>query len=267
MGWRTVADVRDYSRATGAAYVVGVMLAERAPDETRVARPGLDRLALDARCGRSTVKRALDTLEGLGEIRELAAKVGRGNVNQYEVLVGPGLYGGVTYKAFKKGGQSGPVTEKGAHLGQKGAHLGGGGVGEKGAQGGPRTELPPTPEPKGTDTARPEVARLCELMAGLSNARTDPDGTRPEPKYTVTQAWLDEMRRLIDIDGRDPELIERAIRWVDRHPFWGSNVLAVPTLRKQFDKLYLQAKRESENGKGEHPASRRIRTLRETSQP
>lgn len=82
-------------------------------------------------------------------------------------------------------------------------------------------------------------------MADLSNERTDPDRSRPKPKYEVTQTWRDEMRRLLDIDGRSEEMVERAIRWVDAHPFWASNVLSVPKLREKFDQLLLQAQREA----------------------
>jgi len=61
------------------------------------------------------------------------------------------------------------------------------------------------------------------------------------------------MRRLIERDGRDPAEIEAAIRWVDKDPFWSSNVLSVPTLRKQYDRLRLRAGRRT--GGPERPAS------------
>jgi phage replication O-like protein O len=101
-----------------------------------------------------------------------------------------------------------------------------------------------TSKEKGKEITRPEVERLCQLMADLSNARTDPEGNRSSPKYTVTKTWRDEMRRLIDIDGRPPELIERAIRWVDQHDFWRKNILAVPKLREQFDRIFLEAQQQ-----------------------
>lgn len=62
------------------------------------------------------------------------------------------------------------------------------------------------------------------------------------------------MRRLIERDGRDPVEIEAAIRWVDKDPFWSSNVLSVPTLRKQYDRLRLRAARDTRGGP-ERPAS------------
>lgn len=63
------------------------------------------------------------------------------------------------------------------------------------------------------------------------------------------------MRRLIERDGRDPVEIEAAIRWVDKDPFWSSNVLSVPTLRRQYDRLRLRAARDTGGPGPERPAS------------
>lgn len=106
-----------------------------------------------------------------------------------------------------------------------------------------------TSKEKGKEKARPEVERLCQLMADLCNERTDPEGNRPKPKYTVTKTWRDECRRLLDIDGKSEAMVEAAMRWVHAHSFWKSNVLSVPKLREQFDRLELQA-REERSGKG-----------------
>lgn len=122
-----------------------------------------------------------------------------------------------------------------------------------------------TSKEKGKEKPRPEVEALCQLMADLSNARTDPEGNRPKPKYTVTKGGRDAMRRLIDIDGRSPELIERAMRWVDQHDFWRKNILSPEKLRKQFDTIYLEAQKKK-GGSGSSKADRvqsTIETLRQ----
>lgn len=111
MGWRNVANVRDYSRATGSAYTVAIMLAERAPDETRIARPGLKQLALDARSTRSTVQRALKVLEELGEFEAVAHRDGgRGKATEWLVLVGPEMY--ETKYGEEEGSQSATPPER-----------------------------------------------------------------------------------------------------------------------------------------------------------
>jgi hypothetical protein len=61
----------------------------------------------------------------------------------------------------------------------------------------------------------------------------------------VTKVWLQEMDRLIRIDGRTPEQIEWIIGWLETPGnFWGPNVLSAPKLRKQFDRLVADAARE-----------------------
>lgn len=121
-----------------------------------------------------------------------------------------------------------------------------------------------TSKEKGKEIARPEVERLCKLMADLANARTDPEGNRPKPKYTVTQGGRDAIRRLIDIDGRSPDLIERAIRWVDQHDFWRKNILAPEKLRKQFDTIYLEAQQKKGQGGGRQTKADRVQSNIET---
>lgn len=92
-------------------------------------------------------------------------------------------------------------------------------------------------EGKGSDAAappRPEVEALCTLLADLIEAN---GSKRPN----ITKTWRDEARRLLDIDGYDLELVEGVLRWSQEDKFWQSNVLSMPTLRKQFDRLRLQA--------------------------
>lgn len=181
MGWRTVADARDYSRARGSAYVVLVMLAERAPDETRVARPGLKLLAIESRVDRSTVQRALSKLEELGEIEAVAYRSGgHGKATEWAILVGPEMY--ETTIAEEQGLRSATPAKGGT------SHNKGGTSHEKG-----RT-LPPQPErtedepndgsPKGS---HPDL--LGALKESLSPARDDEE---------VFEFW----RRVFGRDGK-----------------------------------------------------------------
>lgn len=83
-----------------------------------------------------------------------------------------------------------------------------------------------------------EVWRLCHLLADLVAA----NGSKP-PR--VTTRWLTECERLIRIDGRTPDKIERAIRWCQADTFWRSNILSMPTLREKYDQLRLAAMRQT----------------------
>jgi hypothetical protein len=88
---------------------------------------------------------------------------------------------------------------------------------------------PRTPPPD-----RPDVERLCQHLA----ERVTANGSRP-PK--IGKDWRDAARLLIDKDGITEERIHLAIDWSQQDHFWHRNILSMPTLRKQFDKLRLAA--------------------------
>lgn len=48
----------------------------------------------------------------------------------------------------------------------------------------------------------------------------------------------------MDKDGRSLEQVLTAIRWCQNDDFWRGNILSMPALRKQYDKLRLAAIRE-----------------------
>lgn len=60
---------------------------------------------------------------------------------------------------------------------------------------------------------------------------------------TVTKRWLAAARLLIDRDGRTPEQVEACIRWCQADEFWRTNILSMPKLREQYDRLRLAAQR------------------------
>jgi hypothetical protein len=93
-----------------------------------------------------------------------------------------------------------------------------------------------------------DVERLCALLADLVEAN---GSKRP----TVTDTWRKECERMLRIDERTPEQVERAIRWCQGNPFWRANVMAMPKLREKYDQLRLAAQREREQqvGNGGHP--------------
>lgn len=78
--------------------------------------------------------------------------------------------------------------------------------------------------------------RLCLLLADLILKRDPKVKVAPE-----SVAWMDACRLLIDRDGRSPAEVEHIIRWCQRDEFWRTNVLSMPTLRKQFDRLAAKA--------------------------
>ncbi|MCB9377109.1 MAG: helix-turn-helix domain-containing protein [Microthrixaceae bacterium] len=85
-------------------------------------------------------------------------------------------------------------------------------------------------------SSREDVERLCIRLADAIAAN---GSKRP----TITKAWRDAARRLIDLDGRTETQIAAAIDWCQDDEFWRTNVLSMPTLRKQYDRLRLAAQR------------------------
>lgn len=90
------------------------------------------------------------------------------------------------------------------------------------------------PEPSSALERREDVDRLCDLLADLIEAN---GSKRP----TVTKAWRDAARLMLDKDERDPVKAENLIRWCQADDFWRSNVLSMPTFREKYDQLRLKA--------------------------
>lgn len=84
---------------------------------------------------------------------------------------------------------------------------------------------------------REDVTRLCVLLADL----IEKNGSK---RPTITKAWRDSCRLLLDRDEKTERQVEAAIRWCQQDSFWMGNVLSMPTLRKQYDKLRLKAQQE-----------------------
>lgn len=83
---------------------------------------------------------------------------------------------------------------------------------------------------------RPEVDRLCNLLADLIQ-ENDSDRVRP----TVSKAWRDAARRMLDIDHRDAVKAENLIRWCQQDDFWAPNIRSMPTFREQYGQLQPKA--------------------------
>ncbi len=83
---------------------------------------------------------------------------------------------------------------------------------------------------------------LCNLLADLmvSNGVKRP---------TISGKWVGDIDKLIRIDEKTVEQVEAAIRWSQGDSFWSSNIHSPAALRKQYEKMRLQAQR-SKSSKG-----------------
>jgi len=62
------------------------------------------------------------------------------------------------------------------------------------------------------------------------------------------EVWIDECRKLREIDKRTSEQIEQIIIFSQNDSFWKSNILSMPKLREKFDQLWLKAKKSKFSG-------------------
>lgn len=106
--------------------------------------------------------------------------------------------------------------------------------------------IPPRPDPTRPDhikdflsepPARPDVEELCSLLADLVE-------TNGSKRPTITKAWRDAARLMLDRDGREPEKVRNLLRWSQADGFWRKNILSMPKFRQRYDQLRLAALEE-----------------------
>lgn len=103
---------------------------------------------------------------------------------------------------------------------------------------------------------RDDVERVCQHLADAVKAN---GSKRPH----VSERWRTEARRLIDLDGRTPDQIIRAIDWCQSDAFWRANVLSMPKLREKYDQLRLAAEREQAHARSADPRGDALRAAME----
>lgn len=87
------------------------------------------------------------------------------------------------------------------------------------------------PEQNRTDT---EQMSLVNLLFDLIKER------RPSFKLSTLANWTKPIDLMIRLDKRDPEEIEKVIKWCQQDEFWQNNILSTSKLRKQYDQLCLK---------------------------
>ncbi len=95
----------------------------------------------------------------------------------------------------------------------------------------------PDPDPSSVESSTLLVARgLClRLIARMIE-------NNPKSKAKVTDAWAQDMEKLIRIDQRHPDDVANVIDWCQADDFWKTNILSPLKLRKHYDKLDLRRK-------------------------
>lgn len=186
--------------------------------------PSLAVLAQETGLDRRTVQRHLGALEAAGWVvrtRPDGKGQWRGERVQYRLALPSGVEPPAAEAAQDRPGGGTESPELAAQ-----SHIAGG------------TEPPlETDHPdQGQIVGRADVEQVCQHLAD----RIEANGSK---RPTITKAWRDAARRLIDKDGRSVEQITRAIDWCQEDDFWRGNVMSMPKLREQYDRLRLAAQR------------------------
>lgn len=100
----------------------------------------------------------------------------------------------------------------------------------------PITDPDGSDEPEQLDPPRFDVLQLCDHLAD----RIEANGSK---RPTVSKAWRDAARLMLDRDGRTSAEVVKVIDWCQADAFWRGNILSMPKLREKFDQLRLQASR------------------------
>lgn len=79
-----------------------------------------------------------------------------------------------------------------------------------------------------------DEVRLSELLLSLIRQRN------PGFKQPDSQKWADHVSKMLRLDERTPEDIEKVIRWCQADSFWQSNILSTQKLREKYDALYMK---------------------------
>jgi hypothetical protein len=88
-------------------------------------------------------------------------------------------------------------------------------------------------------TPGPGPVALCRRLAELMLANDPKAKVEPESKR-----WLDAARLLVDSDGRHFEEALAVLEWSQQDEFWRTNVLSMPTFRKQYPRLRMRWRAE-----------------------
>ena len=104
----------------------------------------------------------------------------------------------------------------------------------------PKPSIEPSIEPSISNVPN-KYSEIWGTAEDLANYLADKIEGNGSKRPTVSHDWILTMCRLIDIDQRTPDQVRGAIDWCQADDFWSSNILSPMALRKQYERLRLQA--------------------------
>jgi predicted esterase len=102
--------------------------------------------------------------------------------------------------------------------------------------------------PSALTTIDENAVRLATLLLSLSSSNFSflKQRTEKEKQRDIAN-WAADIEKLHRLDGYDWSIVEGIINWSQQDDFWKKNIRSGVKLRKQFDKLLIDAKEEHDN--------------------
>jgi hypothetical protein len=230
---QAVSWVLRHCEATGGARCLMFAIANHSDEHGRGCWASVETLAHEARMSARGARAALRRLEVEGELVETGVTETGTHVYELARMGGEDSSGGAEDRDIRGGEATSPEVVSSVSVSSS------------------QPDLSSTVQTEPSSNGHvADIERLCQQLADSANERSDPERRRKRPKYTVTKTWREAMRRLVEIDGREPGEVERAIRWVHQHDFWSSNIFSPVKLRLQYDVIRGQAQRERNGRRG-----------------
>lgn len=238
------------SRAANGSLIVLLAIADECGKGSEV-EVSVAQIARKARLGDRATRSALKELERLGE---LSVTPRQGGIGRYALSLTPAKSAGVPRQNLPPGKICTPAESAGPVDATPAESAGGKRDSPQVNGDTPAESAGPSPVDNFSDVLdlssvvsggksrsreaskplRDDVKRLCAHLADRIEAN---GSNRP----AVGKKWHDAARLLIDIDGRTEEQVHACIDWCQKDEFWHRNILSMPTLRAQYDKLRLAA--------------------------
>ena len=224
-------------------YAVAVYgaLRKHADNKSHECFPSHETMAKFAGISVGSVKKALKELRAAGWVSWVPRNAGLKSVNVYTIEVQhPSASHSATNASHHKTNASHDVANDSHHVATGGSHH-------------VTTELRPIelePDELITSTSLTlvpgddsedtptliEARRLAEVFSA--------ELTTADVRHRIGKKCVTDLDYMLRLDERTPEQIEGAIKWAVGHHFWGSVIHSPASLRKNFDKMRLQATAE-----------------------
>jgi hypothetical protein len=105
------------------------------------------------------------------------------------------------------------------------------------------------PEQEDPETRAVEVSPSAKIAVDLCHLMAERMEDWGAKRPSVGQRWFRDMERMIRLDGRDPEQVQKVIVWLFSSPdevaqFWAPNIQSPDKLRAKWDVIAAQVRRK-----------------------